>query len=321
MEIGELITVVAFGKENWECPLPHDTDKYEDFPNEFTGSGSTLGDRMNSAKSTSNNPSLGCTPEKDVDPGQTPGHALSKLPSEPLEHRLPVNLLSPYGGVKPWPVTCAAHHLIPAQASLRDSALLPWLIKQGKPDKVKSTTSEWTVDGYLLASVGYDVNGAENGVWLPGPYAMQGIWSEFLAFPDEENENPVGNVPGNTATAAPMEEQSSQFDYAVVAMKKARAQFHDAHPDYSKVVKEALDLISAKMVASTAPKFCDKCPERKSTDPLPPSYRLVTKLNHVSARLRVGVTGSPLSWHPSLYTSKKALEFLKYPSHAPQYNP
>jgi len=321
MDIGELVTFVAHGADKWECPFPHNEPKYDDYPNEFMGSGSTLGDNMAARVSTSNNPKVSLNPDANIKPAERPGHKLSKLPGEPVEHWRPVQLENPYhaGRIDRWPVTCAAHHLIPAQASLRDSALLGYLIKQGKPDKVKTSKRQYTKDGYLLASVGYNVNGAENGEWLPGPYAMRGVWSAFNAFPDEEDENPPDDS-GLSPDAAMPEDPSTQFDYAVVTMKKAWGQFHDAHPDYSKVVKLALNTIAAKMVESSDAAFCEECPDRKEDDPLPPPHYLLARLNGISKRLWFRVSGTPSSWHPDLFTSKKALEYMNRPSHKPDHN-
>jgi hypothetical protein len=103
-------------------------------------------------------------------------------------------------------------------------------------------------------------------------------------------------------------------------MRKAKAQFHDAHPEYSKKVKEALNAVAAKIVQSSEPKFCDQCPEWKEGDKLPPPHYLINRLNGISKRLWFRVSGSPSSWHPDLYTSKKALEYMKKPGHKPPHN-
>jgi hypothetical protein len=68
-----------------------------------------------------------------------------------------------------FPLTCAAHHLIPAQASLRDSTLVKWLVH----GSVKAQTKDGKGTGKLSHNVGYDVNGSQNGIWLPGPYALR----------------------------------------------------------------------------------------------------------------------------------------------------
>lgn len=315
-----LSAFIAFGEEKWECPFPHDEPTYKDHKNEFVGSGGTLGDNMEEGNSTANNKDLSLNPSKITSPSKEPGHSLCKLPSEPLEHRLPINLKNSFGDVYPWPVTLAAHHLIPAQASLRDSSLLPWLIKKGKPDTVKTSKGSRQEDGCVKASIGYNVNGVENGIWTPGPYAMRGIWSQFLAFPDEEDENPPDDASCvDQAINAPAESGRTQFDYAVVAMKKAKAQFHDAHPDYSKLVKKSLDEIAAKMELSIDPQFCDKCPEHKD-DEFPPPYSLTFKLNGISDRLRMKVSGSPIGWNKLLYLSKKSLEYMGKPKYWPEHN-
>lgn len=62
------------------------------------------------------------------------------------------------GVATPLPVHSAAHHLIPGNASLKTSQLLPHLHTEGK----------------ATGNIGYDVNNFENGVWLGGNYALRG---------------------------------------------------------------------------------------------------------------------------------------------------
>jgi hypothetical protein len=59
-------------------------------------------------------------------------------------------------GGKSYGAAVAAHHLIPGNASLKDSELMDYL---------------WT-DGEAEGNIGYNVNAKPNGVWSPGNYGV-----------------------------------------------------------------------------------------------------------------------------------------------------
>ena len=96
---------------------------------------------------------------------------------------------------KPEPLQWAPHHLIPGNASLKGSQIVPYLgddnviAKYGKGSKIKPKQS-----------VGYDVNCSENGVWLPSPYAlsMKGKWptnpAAKLAYVEAAIDQSGGNA-------------------------------------------------------------------------------------------------------------------------------
>lgn len=155
MEMGELTAVDVAGP-NDQCPFDHD-DKSKAIDNDLKGEGGTLGDRMRGGRSTyfeKNDAKRQPAPNEDSS-SNTFGVALPiYLPKCTPEH---------------FPVTCAAHHIIPAQASLRDSELLQWLVHGSMSAQTKGGPSG---SGRLKYNVGYDVNGSQNGIWLPGPYAL-----------------------------------------------------------------------------------------------------------------------------------------------------
>jgi len=177
MEIGETVAdVESPDEEEGGCPFEHEPRPEDDnTENELAGYGSKLGENMNNGVGvwTRYKEKVG----KDPDPGcltvklKVRG-AVVKLNEKPL----------------PYPLVCAAHHLIPAQASLRDHPLLKFMCKKGDdqnflkngnpiPPRPVSGSKVW-------ANVGYNVNGVLNGVWAPGSYAVAGgegrvdVWNQ-----------------------------------------------------------------------------------------------------------------------------------------------
>lgn len=308
MEAMEKIAKEIAGVEKWKCPFSHEKVS-QDYRNKFVGVGTTLGKRMKAGKSTSNNPGHGggLSVDARANPTEDPDHALYRK-----ENPRPIRLANPSGTkTVSYPVTCAAHHLIPAQASLKVSPLVQWLIKKGKPDVFRGCTK----NGIVEHSVGYDVNGTQNGIWLPGPYAMKGKWKFYPAFPDEENENPGGGDE-DFENDDVEEHPSTQFDYAVQSMRLSETQFHDAHPDYSRCVELALLAVNDKMDKSAQPGMCDKCGGKLNEEPYPTPYRLIDKLSAISKRLQGRLSAGPRAWKAPLFTSEKSSYYKAHPQYA-----
>lgn len=155
-------------------------------------------------------------------------------------------------------VTPAAHHLIPGNASLKQAvSLLPFIAKS---------------KGKITSDIGYNVNSAKNGVWLPGSYGVkkdstfQTRWSQY----------------------------EFQGDYAFAAMNAAKAQFHDSHPEYSSKVLDVLDKLAAKMKLH-APDLCGICKEKVADKSRPP-YGLVGRLDRVSGMHKKFLRGPDRKW-------------------------
>lgn len=167
----------------------------------------------------------------------------------------------------------APHHLIPGNASLKGSAIVPYLgddtviKKYGKGSKIKKGQT-----------VGYDVNCAENGVWLPSPYAlsMKGKWP--------------------TSPAAKL-----AYVVAAIDQNGGKAQFHMCHGQYSVQVQGALDKIAAKLKLITT---SGRCPvaDSKKDDKFDAPRALVSRLHQLSGQLRRLVNG-PV-WRPPMFTDE-----------------
>lgn len=156
------------------------------------------------------------------------------------------------------PVTPAAHHLIPGNASLKKAVKLLKCIEKSK--------------GQISEDIGYDVNSAENGVWLPGSYGVKldsvfaVKWSKYLF----------------------------QNDYTFAAMEAAKAQFHDAHPVYSDRVLHTLERLADK-IKLKAPDNCGIC-NAKIADKARPPYGLVGRLHRVSGEHKKMLEGPEKNW-------------------------
>jgi hypothetical protein len=175
----------------------------------------------------------------------------------------------------------AAHHLIPGNAALKDSAIAPFL---GDSATVKNFSSSSKIE---KGSAGYDVNCHENGHWLPSPYA--------LSMNDGNSPAAWPNEPGMKAALRDEGEKTFQvlesfkIAYAKEAVRVSGGrQFHMCHEDYSIEVKKHLQAVKIKMMT------CPEVDEKKDKFDKPPGGLRQTLIS-LSARLRGLVTGKV--WH------------------------
>ena len=181
---------------------------------------------------------------------------------------LGVNLGSP----PQWKIDCpdtgkkttvvpGAHHCIPGGASLAKATALHDFMRKGGPFN-------------LASDIGYDVNARENGVWLPANYGVRSQNDHYTK---------------NWSSFSPTFKQQ----YAERAMAKASgAQFHDAHPKYSKNVLKTLEALAEKLGEPV-----DKCPvcKKKYENGVTPPFGLVGRLNQISSHHRRLITASNAS--------------------------
>ena len=292
-ELAEGVAIGFVMGNDVTCPFDHDTSEPEEVKNQLVGNGGTLGDNMTAGTSTilyapMRKPQTK-EPNPDIDVGDTPIDIGEWL----------------------YPVSCAAHHLIPAQASLKKAGKLLKFMKKGgkKPNN-------------LWSDIGYDVNGIENGVWLPGNYAVGGNGTgDWVGAPSAfDGDNELGSV---RKRASRRSSASSKLDgvrhevdpnnrkwlYVDQATKLFSAQFHDAHVDYSKFVLKVLNKIAESLVekrkSSIENLSCPKCKKRQEKIAeygVPPPYSLNQRLNGVSKRLSGYVEGC--RGHFMVYTSR-----------------
>ena len=326
-QLGEAVAVTQFIDSDDECPFSHDPPPKKPYRNNLVGSGPILGKRMGKRKAIFLHEELaGYTQEAAMpDPRSVASHPFfrAKQPAITID----LKRRSTDGDLVSYPVTAAAHHLIPAQESLKESKILEYLIKKGENGKsaeVKTGKSKHAspLPGKCWSNIGFDVNGSQNGTWLPGAYAVNdGRWLP-LHLVDEEEED----ISSPTYTFSDSDTldglvaidpaRSRKWLYVREAVRLASAvaargyggQFHDRHEEYSSFVVEVLDVLHARLSLKEKSNLGDqKCEEcRKRSDEykkagVPTPFSLLPRLCTVMARLEARLRGA--IWYPGLYTS------------------
>lgn len=181
-------------------------------------------------------------------------------------------------GERSYDAAVAAHHLIPGNASLKQSPLMTYL---------------WT-DGRAERNIGYNVNSKPNGVWSPGNYGVRPWGDGGKAFEDAAH--------GVTAK-----------DFAFAAMEAWGCQFHDAHEKYSGFVSGVLEKISDKLRANET-LWCPK-QQKEAKDKKRQMFALVGRLNTVSARMKRMLVFPTSGWKSNVYTSRFVEQYMSEKNH------
>jgi len=315
-QIGETVAPGMIDTDEAKCPFDHSPGDPPDVENILIGDGQELGEKMSTKQGTHLYEVL----KKDRIPNEVlldPRERKNCFKN--IEIKLKISK-SPTGKLIPtlFPVTCAAHHCIPAQASLKNHKILQYMCKKGKSNKLKGTTYS---SGKVWANVGYDVNGSQNGIWLPGNYAVAGGTGGIGAWTkNNDSDNEVG-APGLPSKLLTRSRHEVSFDnrkwlYVSKAVNKLPGQFHDAHPDYSKEVAKILTKIwenyNSLREEKVVNKKCEECKKRATKIKelgLPTPFGLVDRLNKVSDKFKNLLNGN--SWNLKIYTSKWGLAYMK----------
>lgn len=183
-----------------------------------------------------------------------------------------------------YPYVVAAHHLIPGNGSLKRSKLFKYMVK-GKKVTDKESGKTWT----MKTHIGYNVNGAHNGVWLPGNYAIR------KTTPPKKKR----------WSALTVSQPEWCLNYVCAVVKKTTRQFHDTHSDYNDAVLKRLDQFFVALLAHQS--SCEDCQDETK---IPPPYRVKRNLYNLSAALKVMLTGAPKTWKVPYMTSNKWKNFL-----------
>ena len=150
-------------------------------------------------------------------------------------------------------------------------------------------------------SIGYDVNAATNGVWLPSPYAL----SNSNKWPSQDGLKVVLQRLGQVVV-----DETESFKSAYVAASieaSGHRQFHMRHEDYSYKVQEILDAMGNKIKLMSS-----KCPvadDGKDDGKFDPPVGLKTKLDGLSARMKSLLIGAV--WRPPFFTDDLSEEYSK----------
>lgn len=198
-----------------------------------------------------------------------------------------------------FPFVVAAHHLIPGNASLKKAeSLVKCMTKDGSIESVQKR--KYTIKYHI----GYDINGAHNGVWLPGNYAIKTAKPERKnkkgeTLPAREGTTPVSGI---SWSALGVDYEPWQFSYVAGACKVGAGQFHDTHTVYSENVLKLLNKISAALAVHLD--GCEIC-QAEGKDKIPPPYRIKRRLFALSQRLRGYTLGHPSDWKKPWFTSDR----------------
>jgi hypothetical protein len=337
-ELIEGVSVGLVSETTTDCPFDHDSN-IENPPyveNYFIGIGKTLGNKMAAqvGTHTSSHPLFQSQPKQPqkINPNDKLTHEAHRL-------KKPISIDSGMAVPNLYPVTCAAHHLIPAQASLkRAKTLLNFMVCKEKPEDVKGGGK---VKGQVYSDVGYDVNGSQNGMYLPGTYAVYGLWQRSTSVMDDEDwepsdnhdeedvSGPVAVVSGPVAGGTPelsgrlheINSNNKKWQYVKQAMSICEGQYHDAHGDYSTFVISVLQKIGGQyflhMREINSQRGCKPCQKRvekfkQHLDKIgfPTPFALVERLNGVSERLSKYLNGK--QWKLNIYTSRWGLAYMYY---------
>jgi len=184
---------------------------------------------------------------------------------------------------KMFDASVAAHHLIPGNASLKNSELF------------MSEEYLWK-DGKAKGNIGYDINTKANGLWSPGNYGVRPWGTEGSKF-----------EAGNRGLEAK--------DFAFAAMETWGTQFHDAHPKYSEFVKDCLDKVFDKLEAQEEIWCLEAKKREKSPEEKDPLYPLVRRLDTISARMKRMLEFPTTNWKRNIYTSRFVEQYMDEESH------
>lgn len=302
-QIGEAVAIGVINDPDVPpCPLNHDNLAPIQSSNNFIGDGGKLGDNMKAGTSTITYEANRSGPIEK-----------RPYPTSAADEDWPVEVDGHF-----YPVTCAAHHIIPAQASLKKAKVLHKFMVYKKQTEPVGGSGGGPAKGVVWADVGYDINGTENGVWLPGNYAVgggaggTGEWTSAPSALDNEKASAKPAPPTPADSRKLTGDRHTFFDanrkgqYVMGATYLYNAQFHDSHGEYSDIVTTALDKLGTlyqERKYDTEPP-CPKCKERLAKvkeEGSPTPFALAHRLNAVSERFSRYLIGK--RGHPVIYTS------------------
>jgi hypothetical protein len=338
MEVGEPVAPPDLTDVKDECPFDHKELKPPEIQNALEGKGGTLATKMNNGESTNLYGEFKPSASAKVTWGKLPQkrapaeHSFAK--SRPDKGRC-VKITFPDKNDatktvdKMYPVSCSAHHLIPSQEALKGHELLTYMCKEGTSGENNHGFSE----GAVWSDVGYDTNGSENGVYLPGNYAVGGgrgglrVWYP-TGGDDEEHDTgyiepeklPPAEYQGYeiTGTRGSIHSDNNCWRYVAQSVRHAPGQFHDRHQPYSEeVVAQALTAIFLKYKKRDPilnEESCSECNDRQKKLKdlgLPAPYSVVKRLEFLSNKLRGFLTAGPKTWRLNIYTSEWGKKYME----------
>lgn len=220
----------------------------------------------------------------------------------------PVMILEPTSGqTTQFALQFAPHHLIPGNDALKGSAVVPFL---GDDTVIKNFEPQVSSHIREGGTVGYDVNCAENGEWLPSPYALS-MGSGGKGWASKEALRVVAAKLGRDVS-----DRIDEFKriYAYAAMESTKTQFHFNHGAYSDEVGAVLKKIGEKLDAIVQPRaepVCEHAAKTRDDDKVKPPYGLRARLNLLSSNLRKLVGGDDGEvWRAPYFTDNVVKTFF-----------
>ena len=294
MQIGESVTIDAFTQGSTTCPLePHSQEEGFTSKPPRVKSVAELRKAMENGWSTRQ--------------WKQDGEAFTKQEQQEAPKKLPPELNKgaiTIAGVN-YPVSLAAHHIIPGKASLPESSLSQYI---------------WAKEGKILSDIGYDCDGSENGIWLPTHQAMSANLGKKQSIVIHDEATPTSTKGLSWAQLSEKAKQTEENEasysalflrrYTQQAMEATDTQFHDAHSNYNDFVIRALNKINTFLNTRTA--LCEKC--QKNTQKKSPPYMLVYRLNTLSSQIASRyLRGTPSEKWLSVYTSEFSSMYARAP--------
>lgn len=286
---------------DFKCPFDHELEEPPKVKNNLVGKGYTLTSKMKSGSSTKLYKDY--KPQSDKEKIKWGTIAQKNRKHDCYKGGNPISIkFESDNSTEDYPLTFSAHHLIPSQESLKGHKILKYMCKEGTSEKHNHEYSA----GVVWSDVGYDTNGSENGIYLPGNYAVGGgrgglgIWFPVKPDKEEEHKDKEGYLKSSElpegdkllkGKKGDIKEDNPCWQYVAQAMIKSKNQFHDRHITYStQIVKKALTVIYERYKlfdGRLERSFCKKCKERfKKYKGLPAPYSIVLRLEHLSNALR-----------------------------------
>ncbi len=330
-ELAELVHIGLISETTVECPFEHVKHKCGQAGNKVSGDADALG--KNLEKTGKDGTVVKRATEapysqyvKDTQEAKCEEYPWVPPPSHPDWYNW-VQLIP--GNEKTWyPVVFQAHHLIPGDGSLKGAAkLLQFIEKDGS--------------SVICCDLGYNVDGKENGVWLPGKSAVAGgdlgikLWSSSVAtrsLPDAEYATrravtriekdletgkysdareefvPLGGDTPSDSSNSPMHEVFHERNLKWLYVQKAthlaspKRQFHDSHTVYYTKVKDRLNEMGVLLERCRTPAVKYSCEECSKPDAKKPSPAgLLGLMNNLSRIMHSMVCGK--THHETYYTS------------------
>lgn len=280
MELLEAVTPPATGQHDSTCPFCAGTDKCES--KGYNTKHGALKDEKELGKNLAKRGQI--TSDKEVG-------AVYPTEGGDDDHDgwiVTPNILEEFAvEIKPTP-----HHLIPGNAAMEPSSLEEWTCKK---------------HGLLKEDVGYNIDCAENGIWLP--HLPHIHWTRMF---DKAKGLRFSDVFGKWSALSDLRKKAVGY----LIMSETWLQMHytdhddpyvhvDNETTYDSEAKERCNLLGDLMMAFWAP----KCPaaEDETDKKFHPPYGIINRINLQSTFMRQRITGRPTFWES--WVSQLAQDF------------